>query len=193
MVEPLIVIPGFGIFPPEHTCDGADTSPAITVLGGRAPYLAVILEDPDAAGGTFTHWMVWNIPATERIPGNLPLEGVVSQPVAAVQGTNDAGKIGYSGPCPLRGESHRYLFRVYGLARALDIAPGADRVELGRAMGDAIREYRRGHGGIRESGRGGAVPVLGSRVRPGRRKRYMQSPAWRCRRSSKYAEPDHRG
>lgn len=141
MVEPLTVILGFGIFPPEHTCDSADTSPAITVPGAQTPDLAVIMEDPDASGGTFTHWPAWNIPATERIPGGLPGEGTPVEPVAAVQGTNDAGTIGYSGPCPMRGEPHRYLFRVYGLARPLDIAPGADRVELGRAMGAAIREY----------------------------------------------------
>ncbi len=140
-MEPLTVILGFGIFPPEHTCDGADTSPAITVFGGRAPYLAVIMEDPDASRGTFTHWLAWNIPRTERIPEGLPAEETVAEPVAAVQGKNDSGKIGYSGPCPLRGESHRYLFHVYGLDRPLDLAPGADRVGLGRAMGDTIREY----------------------------------------------------
>lgn len=141
MVEPLTVMPGFGIFPPEHTCDGANTSPEITVLGAKTPYLAIVMEDPDASGGAFTHWIVWNIPTMERVPGSLPAEGTLSEPAGAVQGTNDAGKIGYIGPCPLRGEPHRYLFRVYGLAGPLDLAPGADRVDLGRAMGDAIREY----------------------------------------------------
>jgi len=140
-MEPLTVILGFGVFPREHTCDGADTSPAITVFGAKAPYLAIIMEDPDASRGTFTHWIIWNIPVTGEIPGGLPAEGTLSEPVAAVQGTNDYGKTGYSGPCPLRGESHRYLFRVYGLDRPLDLAPGADRVGLGRAMGDAVREY----------------------------------------------------
>ncbi len=140
-VEPLAVILGFGVFPPEHTCDGDNTSPEITILGSRMPYLAIVMEDPDASGGTFTHWLIWNVPATEKIPRDLPAEGVLPGPVAAVQGTNDYGTVGYRGPCPLRGESHRYLFRVYGLDAMLDLLPGADRVDLGRAMGDAIREY----------------------------------------------------
>ncbi|WP_292518918.1 YbhB/YbcL family Raf kinase inhibitor-like protein [Methanoculleus sp.] len=135
------MILNFGIFPVEHTCDGADTSPEITILGAKTPYLAIVMEDPDATWGTFTHWIVWNIPATELIPEGLAAESVLSEPVEAVQGTNDSGKVGYTGPCPLRGESHRYLFRVYGLAGPLDLPPGADRVALGRAMGDTIRQY----------------------------------------------------
>lgn len=140
-VEPLVVIPGFGVFPPEHTCDGDDTSPEITVLGARTPYLAIVMEDPDASGGAFTHWLIWNIPAAEKIPRDLPAEGELLEPVGAVQGTNDYGTVGYRGPCPLRGESHRYLFRVYGLAGPVDLPPGSDRVDLGRAMMDAIREH----------------------------------------------------
>ncbi len=75
-MEPLTVILGFGVFPQEHTCDGADRSPSITVFGARAPYLAFIMEDLDApGGGIFTHWILWNVPVTEKIPGDLPAEG----------------------------------------------------------------------------------------------------------------------
>ncbi|SCL75415.1 putative kinase inhibitor [Methanoculleus chikugoensis] len=140
-MEPLTVIPGFGVFPQEYTCDGADRSPSITVFGARAPCLAFIMEDLDAPGGIFTHWILWNVPAAERIPGGLPAEGTLSEPAGAVQGTNDFGTVGYRGPCLFRGGSHRFLFRVCGLSRPLDLPPGADRVDLGRAMGDAIREY----------------------------------------------------
>lgn len=140
-MEPLTVIPGFAIFPQEHTCYGADRSPAITIFGARAPYLAIIMEDIDAPGGIFTHWTLWNVPGAEKIPGGLPAEGTLTEPAGAVQGTNDFGTIGYRGPCPVRGESHRFLFRVYGLAERLELAAGADRVDLGRAMGDAILEY----------------------------------------------------
>ncbi|HOI57819.1 MULTISPECIES: YbhB/YbcL family Raf kinase inhibitor-like protein [unclassified Methanoculleus] len=139
-VDPLVVILGFGVFPPEHTCDGDDTSPAITILGARTPYLAIIMEDIDAPEGTFTHWLIWNIPATEEVPPDLPAAGELQEPAGAMQGTNDYGTIGYRGPCPLRGESHRYLFRVYGLAGPIDLAPGSSRVDLGRAMMDAIQE-----------------------------------------------------
>ncbi|WP_243668938.1 hypothetical protein [Methanoculleus chikugoensis] len=70
------MILGFGVFPQEHTCDGADRSPSITVFGARAPYLAFIMEDLDApGGGIFTHWILWNVPVTEKIPGDLPAEG----------------------------------------------------------------------------------------------------------------------
>lgn len=140
-MEPLTVIPGFGVFPPEHTCDGADRSPEITVLGVLTPYLAIVMEDLDASMGTFTHWLVWNIPAMEKIPGGLPAEARLSEPVAAVQGTNDYGSTGWRGPCPLRGETHRYLFRVYGFDRPLDLAPGSDRIAFGRAMSDTIPQY----------------------------------------------------
>ncbi|WP_292489272.1 YbhB/YbcL family Raf kinase inhibitor-like protein [Methanoculleus sp. 10] len=134
MMAPLNVMPGFGIFPPEHTCDGADTSPESRVLGARTPYLAVVMEDPDASRGTLTHWLIWNIPATERIPAHLPPEGFLSEPAGAVQGTNDLGTIGYRGPCPSRGESHRYLFRVYGLDAMLPLAAGAGKHGLIEAM-----------------------------------------------------------
>ncbi|HOI13087.1 MAG TPA: hypothetical protein PLG75_04480 [Methanoculleus sp.] len=71
----------------------------------------------------------------------IPPEPRVSKPVAAVHGTNDYGATGWRGPCPLRGETHRYLFRVYGFDRPLELAPGADRVAFGRAMSDTIRQY----------------------------------------------------
>lgn len=58
----------FDWFPPEHTCDGDDRSPAIRVRGSDAPYLAVVVDDPDAPRGTFTHWLAWNIPSVDEIP-----------------------------------------------------------------------------------------------------------------------------
>ncbi|NLN08924.1 MAG: YbhB/YbcL family Raf kinase inhibitor-like protein [Methanoculleus thermophilus] len=140
-MEPLTVILNFGVFPVEHTCDGANRSPAITILGVKTPYLAIVMEDPDASRGAFTHWIIWNIPAAERIPEGLPTESILSEPITAVQGTNDSGKVGYTGPCPPQGESHRYLFRIYGLDAPLNLPPGADRIALGRAMGDVIRQY----------------------------------------------------
>lgn len=71
-MEPLTVIPGFGVFPPEHTCDGADRSPEITVLDVLTPYLAIVMEDLDASMGTFTHWLVWNVPAPARSRAGSP-------------------------------------------------------------------------------------------------------------------------
>lgn len=70
-MEPLTVILGFGVFSQEHTCGGTETSPAITVFGVKAPYPAVIMEDPDASRGTFTHR---TIPAIGEIPDGLAAE-----------------------------------------------------------------------------------------------------------------------
>ena len=140
-MEPLTVILGFGVFPPEHTCDGADRSPEITVLGVRAPYLAVVMEDLNASMGTFTHWLAWNIPATGEIPGGIPLEPRVSHQVPAVQGTNDFQRIGYGGPCPPKGASHRFFIRVWGLGQKLDLAPGAGRSRLEDTLAVAATGY----------------------------------------------------
>ncbi|BBL67280.1 YbhB/YbcL family Raf kinase inhibitor-like protein [Methanoculleus chikugoensis] len=130
----------FDRFPPEHTCDGENISPAIRVRGSDAPYLAVIVDDPDAPRGTFTHWLVWNIPSTE-IPEGIPPEPRVSRPVAAVQGTNDFRRIGYAGPCPPKGASHRFFLRVWSVERELDIPPGSGRAALEDALAAAATGY----------------------------------------------------
>ncbi|WP_054847518.1 YbhB/YbcL family Raf kinase inhibitor-like protein [Methanoculleus chikugoensis] len=147
----------FDRFPPEHTCDGGEniSPPAIRVRGSDAPYLAVIVDDPDAPrGGTFTHWLVWNIPSTEIPPEGIPPEPPrVSRPVAAVQGTNDFRRIGYAGPpCPPRkGASHRFFLRVWSVERELDIPPPARAVPHLRtrsrppppATGETMATYER--------------------------------------------------
>ncbi len=130
----------FDRFPPEHTCDGDDRSPAIRVRGSDAPYLAVIVDDPDAPRGTFTHWLAWNIPST-GVPGDIPPEPRVSRPVPAVQGTNDFRRIGYAGPCPPKGASHRFFIRVWSVERELDIPPGSGRAALETALASVATGY----------------------------------------------------
>lgn len=124
----------FDRFPPEHTCDGMDISPRIGIQGLNAPYLAIVMDDPDASKGTFTHWLAWNIPSISEIPGNIPPESRVFHPISAAQGINDSGKIGYVGPCPHPGRVHHYHLKVYGLDTMLDLAPGAGRDDLIAAM-----------------------------------------------------------
>ncbi len=131
----------FDQFPPEYTCDGAGISPRIRVTGSDAPYLAIIMEDPDASKGLFTHWTAWNIPSTEEIPRGIPPEPEVAHPISAVQGMNDSQKIGYSGPCPHPGKAHRYFIRVWSLERELDLAPGAERIELTDLLSSAAVGY----------------------------------------------------
>ncbi|RXE57444.1 hypothetical protein ABH15_02315 [Methanoculleus taiwanensis] len=132
---------GFDRFPRAYTCDGDDTSPGITIEGLLTPYLAVILDDPDSSGGTFTHWLIWNIPATDQIPEGIPPLGKVEYPIPAVQGMNDFSRVGYGGPCPARGESHRYFVRVYGMPVLLDLSPGSTRIELETLLRGTATQY----------------------------------------------------
>ena len=91
-------------------CEGKDVSPTLTIDGvpKETRSLVLIVDDPDAPGGNFTHWLMWNImPNLTEIVGNKP-------PAQAVQGVNDLGKSKYSGPCPPHGV-HRYYFRLYAL------------------------------------------------------------------------------
>ena len=130
--------------PSKFTCDGADTSPPLQIadIPSEAKSLALIVDDPDAPSGLFTHWLVWNIPPqTSSVrEGSAP---------KGVQGTNDFGKSGYGGPCPPSG-THRYYFKVFALDRELDLPFGAKRGQLDAAMkghvvaqGDLIGRYSR--------------------------------------------------
>lgn len=114
--------------PSKFSCDGANTSPPLQIsnVPPGVKSLVLIVDDPDAPSGLFTHWAVWNIsPQTSTIP-----EG--STPKGA-QGTNDFGKSGYGGPCPPSG-AHRYYFKIFALDRDLDLPSGAKRSQLDAAM-----------------------------------------------------------
>lgn len=123
------------VIPSKYTCDGEDISPPIVVDGipDRARSLALIVGDPDAPGGWFTHWVLFNVPITNKI-------GEGSVPEGATEGLNDFKKVGYGGPCPPSG-SHRYRFRAYALDSDLDLDEGASQDEVERAMdGHVIAE-----------------------------------------------------
>ena len=117
-----------GDIPSKFSCDGANTSPPLQIsdVPAAAKALALIVDDPDAPSGLFTHWIIWNLsPQTSTISeGSAP---------GGVHGTNDFGKSGYGGPCPPSG-THRYYFRVFALDRKLDLANGAKRSQLDAAM-----------------------------------------------------------
>ena len=125
---------GFSQFPAEYTCDGRDVTPKIELSGLNATSVAMILEDPDAPSGTFTHWVIWNIKPTEIIPSGIPNTANVTKPIEAVQGMNTGREIGYMGPCPPPGKPHRYYLRVYGLDSMLNLRPGSNRTDLEKAM-----------------------------------------------------------
>lgn len=112
-----------GMIPKKFTCDGGDMNPELLVqnVPAEAQSLALVLHDPDAPKeGGFTHWTVWNIdPRTSIIKEE-------SIPPGSAEGTNDAGRVGYAGPCPPPGaEPHHYHFQLYALDAVLDFQEGA--------------------------------------------------------------------
>ncbi|MDX1664198.1 MAG: YbhB/YbcL family Raf kinase inhibitor-like protein [Candidatus Promineifilaceae bacterium] len=122
--------------PPQYTCDGADIAPPLTWhdLPSDVESYALIVDDPDAPGGTWTHWIVYNIPPeVEEFPEDLSSE---HEPALGVEGVNSWGESGYRGPCPPEGE-HRYFFKLFALNTVLDLEAGADR--------DAVLEAINGH------------------------------------------------
>jgi len=118
-----------GTLPKPFTCDGK--------LGGVNPPLAwskrprdvksqaLIVEDPDAPGGTYVHWTVWRMMArTTGLQADIP-------PIGLPQGKNSAGKTGYASPCPPKGDSpHHYRFIIYALKEPIDAKPGAPPDEV---------------------------------------------------------------
>lgn len=129
-------------FPPTCTCDGGDESPRIHLKGLQATSVAIWVVNPFIRSCcSFTPWLLWNIPPVEIIPGNIPKIPEVTQPIPCYQGTNDHGIFGYTGPCPPHGETHRYLFRVYGLDTMLGIQPGCKSHELVAAMRGHVLQY----------------------------------------------------
>ncbi len=139
------------IIPAKYTCDGENVSPQLSwtcsVEGVKT--FAVIVEDPDAPSGIFTHWIVYNIQAkiNSLMENSTPSKNL---PDEVLMGTNDFGRIGYGGPCPPSG-THRYFFKVYGLDSAVHLDTGATIREVMKKMeghiiarGELMGKYRRG-------------------------------------------------
>jgi Raf kinase inhibitor-like YbhB/YbcL family protein len=116
--------------PSEYTCKGENVNPPIEIAGvpAEAKSIALIIDDPDAPGGTFDHWVVWNIdPAMTRIPRDWsPGPGVVV-------GANGSDEAKYMGPCPPSG-THHYHFKVFALSQKIDLTEGAAASALVTAM-----------------------------------------------------------
>jgi len=115
--------------PPTYTCKGENISPPLEFLNApeRATSFALIVDDPDAPGKRWVHWVMWNIPPrTKQIFQN-------SVPEGAVEGMTDFGSLGYGGPCPPSG-THRYFFKLYALDTLLDLPPTSTKEELLHAM-----------------------------------------------------------
>lgn len=124
-----------GDIPVKYTCDGEDVSPPLSwsALPEGAGSLALIVDDPDAPGGTFTHWVLFNLPAdTWALPEGVSKRKVLDS--GALQGVNDFGRMGYGGPCPPPGRAHTYRFHLYALDMELDLPAGATKGEVMKAL-----------------------------------------------------------
>ena len=118
-----------GTIAEKFSKNGQNVSPELRIEGApaEAKSLALIVDDPDASVGLFTHWLVWNIdPKTTEVAEN-------SAPKGAIQGTNDYPNLGYGGPQPPSG-THRYYFKIFALDRMLDLKSGAKRREVDAAI-----------------------------------------------------------
>ena len=120
----------------KHTCDGADASPELSWSGAPSGTLSyvLIMDDPDAPSGTFTHWVAYDIDAalTGLAEG---LATTSSVPGVCEQGKNSFGKVGYGGPCPPAGATHHYYFRLSALSVAtLGLGADPDRAAVEQAM-----------------------------------------------------------
>jgi len=115
--------------PKRYSCDAGELSPPLSISGvpGEARSLALIVDDPDAPGGVWVHWVLWNIdPRTAQVAGG-------SIPAGARQGLNSWQRTGYGAPCPPSG-THRYVFRLFALKERLELPAGSSREDLERAM-----------------------------------------------------------
>ena len=119
--------------PRRHSCEGEDLSPPLEWTGvpADAVSLALIVDDPDAPVGTFTHWLAWGISPEDG--------GITEGWRAPCEGRNDFHEVGYRGPCPPRGHGlHRYFFRLYALASEPAVPSGASRQDLERAIKEEV-------------------------------------------------------
>ena len=121
--------------PVTYTCDDENFSPPLSwsdVPEGTESF-ALICEDPDAPSGTWSHWVLYNIPGDRK---NLPANLMPGPELhwGAKHGVNDFDKMEYGGPCPPPGKPHRYFFYLYALDAPLDLEPGATREEVRDAM-----------------------------------------------------------
>jgi Raf kinase inhibitor-like YbhB/YbcL family protein len=138
-----------GTIPAKYTCSGKETSPPLawSDVPAGTKSLALLVEDPDAPGGTYTHWTVYEIPATVR------RFDAGKAPSGSIEGENSFGDDRYGGPCPPKGdEAHHYVFSLYALRAGLGLEPGAKPDDVRAAIkkqavarGRLIGTFERGH------------------------------------------------
>jgi hypothetical protein len=140
----ITAFPQEGTIPKPFTADGADLSPALSWSGAptATQAFALIMDDPDAPVGLWTHWTIYDIPAaTTSLVENQAKAPVLGD--GSKQGKNTWGRVGYNGPSPPPGKPHRYYFKLYALSEPLELSGGATRQEVdavlkGKALAEAV-------------------------------------------------------
>jgi Raf kinase inhibitor-like YbhB/YbcL family protein len=118
------------MIPSIYTCDGKNINPPLKIrdIPADTKSLALIVDDPDAPGSTWVHWIVWNIPVTHHLKENHN---------PGIEGINDFKKEQYGGPCPPSG-THRYFFKIYALDTILLLPSGSTKAALEKVMSEHI-------------------------------------------------------
>lgn len=120
-----------GQIPKQYSCDGQNFSPPLAWQGipANTQSLVLIVDDPDAPGGLWTHWVLINLPPEiNQLPENID-----QLPGKSFSSQNSWGRTGYGGPCPPDGE-HRYVFTLYALSSLLDLPEKTDVNQVKKAM-----------------------------------------------------------
>ena len=123
-----------GLIPQEYTCSGENISPPLNwqAVPEGTQSLALIVDDPDAPGGEFVHWVVYDLPPdVQSLSDDMPHDKTF--PIGGVQGINSTNRLGYMGPCPPSG-THRYYFTLYALDEKLNLPAGEPKDRLLEAM-----------------------------------------------------------
>jgi len=136
--------------PKKYTGAGEDTSPALawTHAPTGTKSFALLMDDPDAPAGTWTHWVLYDIPASlTSLPEGLPKKDAL--PNGAKHGVcgsvkdEECHNVGYCGPLPPPGKPHHYIFRLYALDQPLGLSPKAAKNGVLKAMkGHILAEAR---------------------------------------------------
>lgn len=112
--------------PQKFTCDGGNINPELVIqnVPEGTHSLVLIMDDPDAPSGNFTHWLAWNID-----PKTLVIKQE-SKPPQSIEGLNGRGNRGYTGPCPPDGKPHRYFFKLHALSSTINLPENASKIVL---------------------------------------------------------------
>lgn len=121
------------VIPAEFCCSRISPPLSWSQVPEGTKSIAVLCDDPDAPGGDWVHWVLFNLPPdTTELPKGMPATPTLSN--GAIQGTTDYGRSGYDGPCPPPGRPHRYFFKVFALDMKLSLTPKARKSDMLKAM-----------------------------------------------------------